>query len=479
MKLNFVPGPVGAAFLQSRAYIKLIMGPVGGGKSTDALMDLLQRSVRQQAFNGVRRTKHGILRNTMQQLKSTVKPLIDHWFCTMTNNTMGAWKLTDNTFEMRFRLPDSTVVHSDFILLAADTPDDVRRLLSLELSDAWVEEAREVDPAVFEGLQGRVARFPNRASGGVTYPGVICSTNPPPMGTYWQEKVSNPPKNMEVFIQPPALLEDGTLNPEAENLDNLDPNYYSNLVEGKTEDWINVYLKNRFGSGGWGEPIFASTFRQSFHVAKEPLKPIFSSIHPLIVGMDNGLQAACVVGQQDMRGRVNLLGECYVPEKETMGVETFIDRYLTPYLLAKFPVKPEHILFVLDPACWQRSQVNEVTIAQAVAARKYNVRRAATNDPERRIAAVEGLLQRAIDGGPGLLISPECKHLINALDWGYRNKKQKDGSIVATPEKNHFSHIADAFQYFALHYNTIMHPAAGQLMPQALTIEPAAFRYII
>jgi hypothetical protein len=184
---TFQPGPVGQDFIDDRSFVKIICGPVGGGKSTDALMELFNRTIHQAPFDGVRRTKHVIMRNTTQQLKSTVKPLIDQWFTVLTKNRMGSWRVTDNVFEMKFRLPDKTIVHSEFALMAADTPDDVRRLLSLEASSAWIEEMREIDQAIFEGLQGRVARFPNRASGGVTYPGVIGSTNPPPMGSWLQE----------------------------------------------------------------------------------------------------------------------------------------------------------------------------------------------------------------------------------------------------------------------------------------------------
>lgn len=440
--LGYTPSPVGQKFLDSRAFIKLVMGPVGGGKSTMALMDLLGRAVNQEPFKGVRRTKMGILRNTTAQLKSTVKPLLDTWFITMTDGRMGQWRHTDNTFEMRFKLPDGTVVHSEFLMLAADTPDDVRRLLSLELSAGWVEEAREVDPEVFAGLQGRVNRYPARVAGGVTYPGIICSTNPPPLGGYWQKMISDPPVGHEVFLQPPALLEDGALNPEAENLENLAAEYYENLVAGKTEDWINVYLKNQFGAGDLGRPLYKGTFKPTFHVSKVPLMPILQSLSPLLVGMDNGLQAAAAIGQQDMRGRVNILAEAYVPEDETMGVETFLDRLLIPLLRSKFPLfRPDKILFVLDPACFQRAQLDERTIADAVAKRGYRPVKACTNDPERRIQAVEGLLTRAIDGGPGLLIDGgACPHIIDALTWGHRYKSTRSGGTLTQVEKNHHSH---------------------------------------
>ena len=471
---TFQPGPIGQDFIDSRKFIKVICGPVGGGKSSDALMELFGRSVTQEPYDNVRRTKHIIMRNTGAQLKSTVKPLIDQWF-----GTMGTWRLTDGVYEMKFRLPDLTVVHAELCLMPADTPDDVRRLLSLECSSAWIEEAREIDQAVFEGLQGRTARFPNRSSGGVTYPGVICSTNPPPMGSWLQELMAEPPSNMAVFMQPAALLPDGTINPKAENLENLDPDYYDNLMAGKTRDWLDVFMRNMFGAGGFGQPVFRNTFRRDFHVSQTSLAAIPTALSPIVVGMDNGLTAAAVVGQMDARSRLNVLAESYVPEGQTMGVETFLDRLLVPLLQARFPVRAESILFVLDPACFTRSQIDEVTIAQCVQQRGYRVMRASTNIPERRVAAVEGLLNRAIDGGPGLLISgPECPWITKAMDFGYRNKKQANGAVSAIPEKNHYSHVADALQYLCLNYNSATPGWNAQNVARVIAAPARQFVYV-
>lgn len=475
--LNYKPGPVGSKFLASKAKVKLICGPVGGGKSTVALMELVRRAVMQEPFNGVRRTKAVIVRNTMAQLRSTVKPLIDQWLVTAVNGQLGTWRLTDNTFEMRFALPDGTTVHSELVMMPADTPDDVRRLLSLECSYAWGEECRELDSEVVESLEGRCNRFPNRASGGVTEPGVIFSTNPPPMGTYWQEFMANPPKKAEIFMQPPALLDDGTINPDAENLDNLAPDYYATLCDGKTVGWIDVFLKNKFGAGGFGNPVFKSSFKRDFHVLTENLLAIPQSINPLIVGMDNGLTAAAVIGQQDMRGRVNLLDECYVPEGETMGVESFLDRLLIPKLRNEWPMRFDKIVFIVDPACFQRSQVDEKTIAMAIQQRGFQVIRATTNDPEKRINAVEGLLTRQIDGGPALAISPKCAFLTQALDWGYRYKKTATGISTLIPEKNHFSHISDALQYLALHYNVQLDPGMQMFRTRAREIKQSSYHW--
>lgn len=479
MALAYKPGPTGAKFLASNSFAKLICGPVGGGKSTVALMDLVRRAVAQEPFDGVRRTKFAIVRNTAAQLMSTVKPMMDTWLVTMTQGRMGRWRLTEKVFDMRFKLADGTVVHSEFLLMPADTPDDVRRLLSLEVSAAWVEECREIDPEVFAALQGRTNRYPARIAGGVTHAGVICSTNPPPVGGFWHDFMTKETKGVEIFMQPPALLEDDTLNPGAENLENLAPDYYDNLISGKTEDWINVYLKNKFGAGSNGRPLYRGSFKASFHVSKEPLKAVLAGINPLIVGMDNGLQAAAAVMQQDARGRVNILAEAFVPEDETMGVETFLDKLLIPKLRNKFPQFPmEKILFVLDPACFARSQLNEATIAQAVGRRGYRAIQASTNDPEQRISAVEQLLLRQADGAAGFLVDPECQHVINALEWGHRYKRTASGVHTTEVEKNHFSHIGDGVQYGALHYNATVLGSPLMRSRVAKQVLPADYCYV-
>jgi hypothetical protein len=461
--VRFIPSPTGKRFIRSRSYIKGIMGPVGGGKSTVCLMDLIARGYTQEPHNGLRRTKFAIVRNTAAQLTSTVKPLIDEWLVSMplqeSGAALGEWRLTDKTFEIRAQgAPDEngrpTQVFMEIALVAADTPDDVRRLLGMQLSAAWVEEAREIDPEVFKGVLGRVNRFPSKVAGGVTYPGVIFATNAPMMDTYWQELITDPPERTEIFLQPPAVLDDGTVNPEAENLVYLDDEYYPNLMAVNTEEWVRVYLKNQFGPGNAGQPVYRSSFRRDFHVSKGPLAAIPSQVHPLIVGCDNGLQAAAVVMQQDARSRVNVLSSAYVPADVTMGFEKFLDTILIPHLTAKYPKAPRsQYLFVMDPACFQRSQLNEATLAQAVQARGFAAVRASTNDPEKRITAVEGLLTRAVEAQAGMLIDPENTHLLKALEWGYRYKKGADGTMTTTFAKNHYSHIAEAHQYGCLHYN--------------------------
>jgi len=475
---TYTPVATGARLMLDRTnFVRIMMGPVGGGKSTVCLMELVKMAGEQAPGPaGVRRTRFIILRNTVAQLKSTVKPIIDTWLVTMAGGQMGKWKLTDNTFHMTFRMADGTVVDSEFWLMAADTPEDVRRLLSVECTAAWVEEAREIDRDVFNGLQGRVNRYPNRAMGGCTRSGVICSTNAPNVGSFWHEIIAKPPKGFGVYVQPPALDEDGGVNPEAENLENLADDYYANLVEGKTLDWVDVYLRNKFGPGAGGQPIYKRTFRKDFHVAKDVLLPLKGSNNPLIVGMDNGLQAAASIWQMDLRGRCLVLDECYVPDTETMGIESFLTLLLVPKLTNELIFPKNKIVFVLDPACFERSQINEDTIAQAVQRQGFFAIKASTNDPAKRVNAVEGLLARQIDGKAALLVSPKCEHTIAALEWGHRYRTTRDGSNTLIAEKNHYSHMGDAFQYSALHYNV---QAGASLTGRAAArpVEKARYHY--
>lgn len=479
--MKFIPSPTGKQFILDRSYLKLIMGPVGGGKSTVCLMDLLARANEQEPFEGLRRSKFAIVRNTAAQLNTTVKPLIDEWLVTIPSQTqgraLGRWRITESTFEISGNLPDGTRMFTEIALMPADTPDDVQRLLSLSLTAAWVEEAREIDPEVFKALIGRVDRFPAVVMGGATRPGVICSTNAPAVETYWQKFVSSPPSNARVFIQPHAVDDEGVVNPEAENLLFLSQDYYPNLIAANSAEWVDVYLRNKFGLGKAGRAVYASTFKRTFHVAKAPLLAV-PDAGPLVVGMDNGRQAGAVVMQQDARGRVNLLSCAYVPAEETMGAETFLDRILIPHLVARYKVRRDRFMFVLDPACFQRSQINEGTIAMAVMARGFAAERAASQDPDQRQAALEGLLNRQVDGGAGFLIDPSATHVIDGMEFGFRYKRAPNGQTSLQRDKTHHSHTIEAAEYAALHFNGQFSPALKMMRRPRREVKPASFVYV-
>ncbi len=75
---------------------------------------------------------------------------------------------------------------------------------------------------------------------------------------------------------------------------------------------------------------------------------------------------------------------------------------------------------------------------------------APSNNLTERLEAVKSVLNRAIDGESGLIISPRCGHLRKALSGGYHYKTVRSANgarTLETPEKNTYSHVADALQY--------------------------------
>ena len=61
-----------------------------------------------------------------------------------------------------------------------DRPEDVRKVLSLEYTGAFINEARELPKAVVDGITMRVGRYPSMKDGiGATWCGVVADTNAP------------------------------------------------------------------------------------------------------------------------------------------------------------------------------------------------------------------------------------------------------------------------------------------------------------
>jgi hypothetical protein len=78
---------------------------------------------------------------------------------------------------------------------------------------------------------------------------------------------------------------------------------------------------------------------------------------------------------------------------------------------------------------------------------------APTNDPTKRIDAVNSFIIKLVDGEPGYLVSRKCPMLRKGKIGGYQYKRvQVSGEerYRDKPDKNKYSHPADAEQYMAL-----------------------------
>ena len=74
----------------------------------------------------------------------------------------------------------------EVIFLALDRPEDVKKLLSLELTGIWVNEAREIPKSIIDACTMRVGRFPSMKDGGCTWTGMLSAdTNAPEEDHWW------------------------------------------------------------------------------------------------------------------------------------------------------------------------------------------------------------------------------------------------------------------------------------------------------
>jgi hypothetical protein len=453
----------------SESYVRVLAGPIGSGKSVCCAHELMRWATEQEPNTaGIRKTRFLIVRNTADQLRSTTFKTIIDWF---PPEVFGRYKATEKTLFYTLRLPDQTVVQTEWMMIALDTPDDVRKALSLEATGLWGNECRELHPDVVDGLLMRVNRYPSMKDGGATRPGAIFDTNMPNEDTWWESKMEAAPKNWSVHLQPPAVIDvdafldkyrtepaentiirsiedqNWCVDPAHDNYDNLAKTYYPNTGEGKTEDFIRVYLRCQYGRALGGLPVFDKTFNFDRHIATDVV-PIDSPNYPLCIGLDFGRQPAAIIGQLTPNGQVIIIGECIA---ENMGMEKFCKTMLKPYLYEKFARYAYYI--APDPAGFHKTQLGERSPAQFLIDQGFKLVRPLTNDPEIRIQAVERLLLDGVDTMPRFLINAEEAPITTqGLKGKYRWKTNKHGDMMPSrePIKNQWSHPMDALQYLAL-----------------------------
>lgn len=438
--LNYVTPLTVGDFMLDDHFGRLIIGPVGSGKSAGCFMELLRRAKLQEPFRGVRQTRFAIVRNTLQQLRQTCLADIQLWLSPITH-----FYGRDSTIQVRFPLPDGTRVESDWMLIPLDTREDQQRLLSLNLTGAWVSEFREIPLSIIDALAGRLGRFPTKAMVNPTWFGFIAESNPPDEDSEWYDKLEKePPKNWGIFKQP------GGMSPDAENVENLPPRYYENLVENNTQDWVNVHVHAKYGKSLSGQAVFRSSFKPDFHISKERLEAYIDM--PLIIAQDFGRTPASLIGQVDPKGRILVIDEL---TSQDMGIEQFATEKLRPLIVSKYP--GYRMFMIGDPKGRDKTQVGEESAYDVLNRLGFDIFPAQTNNINARIQAVEQALLQQRGGGAMLLLDEEGAPLLcSAMKYNYRYKrKPSTGQLDEKPDKLHpWSDLADCLQYLCLSTNT-------------------------
>lgn len=451
--ITYKAPPTVARFMQSKSFIRLIAGPVGSSKTTGCIFDLLKWACEQPpAEDGFRYTRFVIVRSTLKQIRDTVlQDITSTWLAPISDYRVSEQKIYWHFGDVR----------SEILLLPLETPDDQRRLLSLQLTGAWMSECIEMPADLIALLSGRLGRYPSGNLGVAHRPGLIMDTNMPSEGSEWHKLMTDPPPDFEVFIQPSGLAED------AENLEWLlqtdetrklsvdDPEglairraqgrkYYERFVEMNPEPWVKRYVRAEYGPDPSGTAVFGSSFSMSTHVTDE------LDVAPgrmLIIGQDFGRDPCSIITQINNKGQLLVLEEIMA---EDIGLEQHIKTALRPTLMQERYMGCPAVI-IGDPAGKSKSTLYELSEFDMLRNEGFAAMPAVTNDPDRRLSAVEKFLLGAVFGEPMFLIDrARCPNLVRALAGEYRFGYNKQGQRKPTPDKNDASHISDALQYACL-----------------------------
>lgn len=447
---RYVAEATPALFHADDSFVRGIMGPFGSGKSVAMCMEIIARAARQAPHEGRRKSRWAVCRNTYPMLRSTTIRTWQEW---IDPNLAPVVYGSPITCHLVCRLPDSTTMDLEVLFLALDRPQDTRRLLSLELTGAWLNEAREFPREILKALTGRVGRYPPKRDGGPSWRGIIADTNPPNTRHWWYEAAEvTRPDGWRFWRQPPALLRDAggkwVANPLAENVRNqpLGYAYWRQQLSGQDDEWIKVHILGEYGNVFAGRPVYEGAYSDDVHLASRPLG-VYRGL-PIWLGWDFGLDPACCAVQMAPNGQVRVLREWV---SEDTGLNQFVTSTVKPALTNAF--QGMRIISRCDPAGNQRAQTDETTCVQILGSLGIPTEVAPTNDYLPRREAVLKLLQRRIGDESGLLLDPSCRTLREGFLGGYQYARiQASGEerYRDQPEKSFYSHIAEALQYVCL-----------------------------
>lgn len=458
----YIPTNTGNIFHNDNSFVRLIMGPYGSGKSTLCCAEIVKRACAMPRWdNGQRTSRWGIVRNTSGELSSTTLQTWLTWFGELGDIS----KRQKPILNYRHSFNDGNgIVNLELIFLALDREEDLRKIKSLELTGAYINELSEVPQGALAHFKGRVnKRYPSRSFCPDDYwSGIIADTNPPDVDHWiYKDFELKSLDSYHIFKQPPGLIKDANgkwfQNIDCDNSNNLATDYYTKLAEGQTEDFVKVFCLGEYGSVGFGKRVYPE-FNSDSHAID---KIIAIQGDPIHLGWDFGLTPACVVAQISPRGQLRILKEY---QGEDIGIRTFAQNIVLPSLQRDFPYNKIGISRA-DPSGIAGDDImEELSCIGELCSLGVNTHAANTNDLEPRIGSVRYFLNTMIDGHPGIIVSREgCPGLIKGFIKDYIYKRVSvsgEERYKEIPHKNMASHKHDALQYIALEF------AASQILSQ-------------
>lgn len=476
---DYWPTPTGVRFHASTSRVRVVIGPVGSGKTWMNWMEIYRVTAERMPpmADGVIRARWVVIRNTYDELQSTTLATAKNIFNRERLHALDTHESPPLKGWLRLPAPDGTPMEIHLLFRAMDQPKAIDHLLGLEISGIYVNEMPQVPQSAVDSAMSRLGRYPPK-DGDKVFPslGVLGDGNPLDQSNWVYHKMQELPEGWEFFVQPPALLRvvDPETNevryennvgqdpayPPAENVENHNEGfmYWRNQL-GMAQDKIDRFILCKWVAKKAGRPVYPE-WSPEFHVSKKPLE--FSQNLPVIFGQDFGRTPCAVIGQVGLDGQIRILREI---TSDNMGIADFVTQKLRPTLINDFDLYHVKAFGFGDPAGADPTQVDDITCIETMNRLGLNVVPAPVtpygvrgyhNSSVTRINNVSEVLNRRIGTAPAIIVDPSCKVLIGGFngDYHYRRMRldgaaEEDAKYTDEPDKGHpVSDVHDALQYF-------------------------------
>lgn len=448
------PGPVAAAFMSDRRnQVRALLGPQGGGKTVTCIHDLIANAALMPACrDGVVRFRVAAVRDTYARLEETTIRSWTEWVPKDAGEwTGGGGRQAHHKLRYEvLRGSRKTPVEFEMIFAAIGDQSSEDFMRGFEVTAFWFNEVDLLSEDVLTYGLGRIGRYPKQADmpDGTRYRDfIIADLNAPDVDSWFYRRFEEDrPDGFRLYRQPSGR------SAKAENIHNLKPGYYDDQVRlnAAKPRWIRRFVDAEYGPSDDGEPVFPE-FSDERHMAREPLAPLKGV--PLRIGLDAGLQRpAGIIGQWLPSGQWRILGEV-VPGR--MGAKRFAE-LLRQWLAEHAPDETVMVAYA-DPAGFAGAdkEAGELAWAETIQSElQVPVVPAPSNEIGLRLDAVREELNFNLDATtPAFVVSPRCTVLRKALVSHYRYRRELVAGTQRfsdKPEKNDWSHPADALQYLLL-----------------------------
>lgn len=447
------PGPVAAAYIHDPGRIVFITGPQGSGK-THASIYKLVKNHHERGFlckDGWIRSRAVVVRERQRVMETTTLQSWHKWFA--KNYPGSTWEgggdrpatqiLRWETARHGQRVKSELIV--EFKGLGDNSLEE--NFKGWEGNQVWGNECDQLDERTLPFIYGRTGRYPSAdliadiERDRPAFRAGFGDFNPTDV-QHWLYKQLVKERKFPLHRQPSGL------SPEAENLMNLQGGraYYEEQAAVMDELDLRRLVHGEFGFTRDGLPVYHREFRESLHVAREPLKVIPQL--PVHGGFDGGMgmTPAGVFFQVTPAGQVRVLAECFDGHMGSGRFAELVHRVRSE----RFGSCPSG-MFGHDPAAvygadkegGELSWVDTMQVATGLP-----LTAAPSQEPGLRHDAVRVHFNRVLETGErGLIICPSCEMIVAACVAYYRFAKRNDGSIEERVEKNRYSHLMEALEY--------------------------------